>query len=259
MNNMRYCPNCGAPIQDGARFCLHCMTSLEPKQKIQKQKTPLSKRRKTIIVIISVVLALAVAAGGITGVYFYQKHLPVCTYSNFTAAIVKTSDRMGADDLWSVSDFKDIMSYEDENTVRYSTNINLDDAFLSVFFYNKGERINAYICDVDESRVEDGKKLLICVAQAACNNYFSDIEEVMNDRNNYPFETLTTSPPFDKYYTDLLERTDQYNTDIKNGAKFTTQYIGISAMDKYLINYLQTERQYSDKTLYDLSITIEKA
>ena len=35
---MRACPNCNAPLDDHARFCLCCMTSLEEKEQIQPPK-----------------------------------------------------------------------------------------------------------------------------------------------------------------------------------------------------------------------------
>lgn len=259
MNNIRYCPKCGAQIQDGAAFCLHCMTPIVQKQHIQKPKTPVSKNRKIITAVICTVLAVCVAVGGITGAYFYKKNSPICTFQKFSAAVVKTSETMGIDDLWNAGGFKDVMSYDDENCERYSTKLNVGDASISLFFYDGGVRIGSYICDVSEDDVENCKKMLMCVAQAVCNNYFSDIDEVFNDRVTYPFRTLQTSPPFLKNYTDFLERTNQYNSDIKNGASFTSQYINISAFDKYDINYLQTQRKYADKTLYDLSLTVKKA
>lgn len=54
------CPKCHAQIQEGARFCLYCMTSLEEKQTIQTPK----ENNKRWLMILAAVLALALFASG---------------------------------------------------------------------------------------------------------------------------------------------------------------------------------------------------
>lgn len=57
---MKTCPKCYAQIQDNARFCLYCMTSLEDKQTVEP---PLpQKPGKWLLVAGAILLAVAVAA-----------------------------------------------------------------------------------------------------------------------------------------------------------------------------------------------------
>ncbi len=257
MNDKNICPNCGAQLQEGARFCPHCMTSFEEKQHIGKPKAPITKRKKTMRAIICCLLAVAVIIGSSIGIVQYKKHSPICTFSTFTQAIPLTSERMGIDDLWDVNDFKDLMNYENGDTVRYGTKTHIDGINLSLFFYNKGERISAYITDVKSDDIDNCKKMLMCIVQAVCNNYFSDLKDIFNDRTVYPF--IESNSKFDTDFTDYLRLTDKYNKDIKNGAKFKSEYIDVYCKAiKINIQYAQTTRQYSNETLYDLSITIDK-
>lgn len=257
MSNKSICPRCGAQLQEGARFCPHCMTSFEEKQHISKPKAPISKRKKVMKALICCMLAVAVIIGGSIGIFQYKKHSPICTFSTFTQAILLTSERMGIDDLWDVNDFKDLMNYENGDTVRYGTKTHIDGINLSLFFYNKGEIISAYITDVKSDDIDNCKKMLMCIVQAVCNNYFSDLQDIFNDRTVYPF--IESNSKFDTDFTDYLRLTDKYNKDIKNGAKFKSEYIDVYCEAiKINIQYAQTERQYSNEALYDLAVTIEK-
>lgn len=257
MSNRSICPRCGAQLQEGARFCPHCMTSFEEKQHISKPKAPISKRKKVMKALICCMLAVAVIIGGSIGIFQYKKHSPICTFSTFTQAILLTSERMGIDDLWDVNDFKDLMNYENGDTVRYGTKTHIDGINLSLFFYNKGEIISAYITDVKSDDIDNCKKMLMCIVQAVCNNYFSDLQDIFNDRTVYPF--IESNSKFDTDFTDYLRLTDKYNKDIKNGAKFKSEYIDVYCEAiKINIQYAQTERQYSNEALYDLAVTIEK-
>lgn len=97
----------------------------------------------------------------------------------------------------------------------------------------------------------------MCIVQAVCNNYFSDLQDIFNDRTVYPF--IESNSKFDTDFTDYLRLTDKYNKDIKNGAKFKSEYIDVYCEAiKINIQYAQTERQYSNEALYDLAVTIEK-
>ena len=54
---MKKCPVCKAEIEDNARFCLYCMTSLDEKQAVKKQKE--KGRMRTAIIAALLVLVLA--------------------------------------------------------------------------------------------------------------------------------------------------------------------------------------------------------
>lgn len=57
---MRICPNCKAELDDSARFCLRCMTSLENKQQIEPPKR--DKRWWPLVLVICVIIcAVAIA------------------------------------------------------------------------------------------------------------------------------------------------------------------------------------------------------
>ncbi len=56
---MKKCPECGAKIQENARFCLYCMTSFEEKQKIE-EATEISKRWLYIIAAVALGVILLV-------------------------------------------------------------------------------------------------------------------------------------------------------------------------------------------------------
>ncbi len=257
MSDRSICPRCGAQLQEGARFCPHCMTSFEEKQHISKPKAPISKRKNVMKALICCVLAVAVIIGGSIGIFQYKKHSPICTFSTFTQAILLTSERMGIDDLWDTDGFKNLMLYENDNTVRYGTKTHINGINLSLFFYNKGERISAYITDVKSDDIDNCKKMLMCIVQAVCNDYFSDLQDIFNDRTVYPF--IESNSKFDTDFTDFLQLTDKYNEDISNGAKFKSEYIdAYYKAKKIYIQYAQTARQYSNEILYDLSVTIEK-
>lgn len=257
MNETNRCPNCGAQLQEGAVFCPHCMTSFEEKQHIGKPKVPITKRKKVTKAIICCVIAVAVITAGSFGIVIQKKNSPICTFSTFTNAIVLTSERMGIDDLWDADGFKDLMLYKSKNVVRYGTKTHIDGINLSLFFYDKGKTISAYITDVKDSDKDNCKKMLMCIVQAVCNDYFSDIKDIFDNRTVYPF--IEANAKFDTDFTDYLQLTNKYNKDIENGAKFKSEYIDAVFEDKKInVQYGETTRQYSNEVLYDLSVTIDK-
>lgn len=256
MNN-KFCPKCGMSIQENAKFCPHCMTSFEEKQHIDKPKSTQMKRKRTLKAILCCALAVIILICGSIGIVNHKKHSPICTYSTFLEAIPKTSERLGLDDLWDVGEFKDVMGYNNKKTIRYTTKVNIDTVNFSLFFYNKGEEISAYISDVDSSNEEDCTKILISIVQAVCNNYFSDIGDFFTDRKTYPFRS--SEKKYDTDFTDKLGLSENYENDIKSGATFKSEYITAQADKNIYIEYAKTTRVYNDKTLYDLSTTIYKA
>lgn len=58
---MKKCPYCKADIEDDARFCLYCMTSLDEKEKIPEPKY---KNKRRWLAIPAALLALILIGGG---------------------------------------------------------------------------------------------------------------------------------------------------------------------------------------------------
>lgn len=249
------CPKCGAVLQENASFCLHCMTPLIQKQDIQKPKVPLSSKRKLIYIIISTVLALAIITASVFGISTAVKHSPICTFETFCEAVPLVSEKMGIDEIWDANGLTDIAESKKEDVIQYTTDINLNSAYLSIFFYNNGEEVYAYICDVQQEDVDGAKDILKCIVQSACNYYYTDIDDVFDNEKLYPKKELDS--PFVDYFTDLLSRTEDYNNAIKNGEKISTKYISMTDDDKIIIFYV-TERNGKNNTIYDLAITVQK-
>ena len=250
------CPNCGAPLQENAGFCPHCMTVLTQKQELVKPKRIIKSKKWFAIIITAVVLAAAVAVSGTFATVNKIKHAPICTVERFERAITLTSERANADSLWNAEGFIDIRTFKEENIVQYSTDTYLGDAFLSVFFYNDGEEIYSYFCDIKPEDFDKAQTLMKCILQSACNDYFSDLDKLLENEKLYPKSEF--EKPFYKGFTELLSRTDQYNEDIANGAKITTRYLPITDGD-FNIWYYITERETNGEKLYDLALEIEKA
>ena len=252
MNNK--CPKCGAPVQEGARFCPHCMMQFYEKEEQTPTKKAFSSKKKLAVVIIACVAALAVGASGIFAFVYNKKHSPICTFETFSEAICVASTKNGIDDLWQPDSFIDTHTSESKNTVTYSAPVNLSASVTNVIFYNEGEEVYAYVCDLTEEDFESGKSIIKCITQSVCNNYFSDLDEVFDNETLYPKTVL--DKPFDSFYTDLLQRTERYDADIKNGTQIQTKYIDITYEDLLIVYYI-VER-YGDENLYDLAVEIAK-
>lgn len=253
--NTAKCPKCGAELQEGARFCPHCMAQLDEKQNIEKPKAKLTKSRKAKI-IITVLLAVVLIISGVTGAFLYnKKHSSLCTFEQFQAQTLLVSDKMGVNSLWDVDGFIDTHELKDENIIMYSTPLYLDGAEINLFFFNDGEEVYSYISDVKESDFESAQELCKCVAQSVCNYYFTDIDDVFENESIYPKKQI--DEPFLTDFTDVLSRTKQYNADIASGAEITTKYIQM-ASDEFLINYYITQRSDSAQTLYDFTVQVGK-
>lgn len=125
---------------------------------------------------------------------------------------------MGVDEIWNAKGLIDIAEFESEDVVQYTTDVNLNGAYLSVFFYNESEEIYAYICDVQEEDAESAKEILKCIVQSACNYYFTDIDNVFDNEKLYPRKELDS--PFEDYFTNLLSRTEDYNNAVLSALRF---------------------------------------
>lgn len=68
---MKTCPFCGATIEENARFCLYCMTSLEEKQTVHIRKT--GKGRKTAAAAAVAVFAVLFVAAATVGLLWLSR------------------------------------------------------------------------------------------------------------------------------------------------------------------------------------------
>lgn len=253
MNNK--CPKCNAELQENARFCPHCMTMLDEKQNIEKPKAKPSNKKRTAK-IISVTLVIALLITGITGAIVYnKKHSPICSFEQFKTAVPIVSEKMGIDSLWDEEGFIDAHYFEKEKLIQYTTSTDLGEAYLSLFFYNKGEEVGAYFCDIEQKDFNNAENILKCIVQSVSNYYYTDIDDIFDNEKLYPKKSLEA--PFDSYYTDLLGRTEEYNGVIANGGSISTKYLSMTGNDM-LVAFYVTERNDGKNILYDLTVEIER-
>ena len=254
------CPKCGAVLQENAGFCLYCMTQLTPKAKIDKPPKATSNKRKAAKIAICISLALIIMTASITGGVIFKRQSPICTFARFETAAAVVSEQMGIEQLWDLNGFTDTNYFQDEDVMQYVTDVELGNAYLSVFFYNEGEEIYAYICDVEERYLSGAQDILKCIVQSTANYYYTDIDEIFENEQRYPRSELDTS--FAVYFTDLLGRTEQYNESLQNGGDISTKYIVITDDELKLkyIYYLTTRNEGTDTqtTLYDLAVSVQK-
>lgn len=271
MADINKCPKCGAPLHENAQFCLHCMTSLDTKQTVKKEKAPRPKAARTAAVCIAVAVLAAVVT--VSVLLINQKHkketpsetvtravevIPICTPEEFLERVPIASGRLGVDGLWNINSFKDIRINPGENSVEYSADLTFEPGILSVIFENGGEFVSAIVWDVTEENIDAAKRLLICITDSVCNNYFTDIENVLFNDKQYP--SVDLGKPFEEYFTDFVNRTELYNKNINDGVQISTDFTGMidDGENKLNIYFYQTARTEGDRTIYDLAVYVEQ-
>lgn len=80
---MKKCPNCGAEYEEDKKFCKKCGSPLSDVEQMSKEKDhqrreaggtpPGKKRKKNVWIILTVLLAIVIFAGGIFAVYMFQE------------------------------------------------------------------------------------------------------------------------------------------------------------------------------------------
>lgn len=250
----RICPNCNAPLQEGAQFCPHCMFSLVDPTLIQKEPHPdePKKRKKRWILPLVLSLVIAILIGTLCTVLYTKKHAVLCSYDQFVLAATRVSSVLELGDLWSPEEFSDVRHSRKDKTIQYVAPVALEDATLSVFFYNKGEEIHAYLSDLHSEDFDDGETLIKAIVQSVGNSFFTDIDNVFANEKVYPKKPM--SEPFPTYYTDLLGRTETYEQDIKNGVMISTKTLSMFTDADTLITYYVIERLSDTGLVYDLAL-----
>lgn len=265
------CPHCGAPLQPEAQFCPHCMTSLGQKTALPAPKPP----KKAALPLAMVLVVIALLVGGVFALSprFKQSdrgdtssdttatvtaaadHSPLCSIEQFREAAPLVSEKMGVEALWDLDSLIDT-HYSAKTKIRqYAIDTHVDDALLSLFFYNEGEEIGAYFCDVTPENRDKAEGLLKCVVQSACNYYFTDIDNVFDDEKRYPKKELPD--PFIVQYTDMLSRTDAYTAAMSAGTAISSRYITMQT-EQENIAFIVTTRDTDGDVLYDMAVEIER-
>ena len=245
------CPYCGAPVQQQATFCLHCMRDLTSKQEIKKQKKPFP-HKKVLIIITACVLTIAL---GIGAFFFFYKP-PITTFLEFKWAAEQANERLGCQELWEPENLKDTINLEanGERVTKYQTKMHIDGVQAAFFLTDKKDEAYFAICDVRDDTRTDSQKLIV-LAAASIMNAYSDMDEIIHDDITYPFGGYATA--YEEQFTDSFDRTAQYEADIKNGVKISTQVKHGYIDNKYLVMYVATTRDYGDYKLYDLAFNYE--
>ena len=63
----------------------------------------------------------------------------------------------------------------------------------------------------------------MCITDSLFNNYFEDIEDVLYNTERYPRSDY--DKPYVDYFTDLVQRTDQYSDIATNDGSIQTEYV----------------------------------
>lgn len=104
------CPRCGSAMPEGRKFCTSCGANLNdfpanPELVTEEpQEMPTKKKKKTWKIVLIVVLALALIAGGVVGVWFFMQESAyddaqtLIEEKNYSEAIAKLEDLDGYKD-----------------------------------------------------------------------------------------------------------------------------------------------------------------
>lgn len=278
------CPFCGADMQENASFCLHCMRSLDEKEKIKKEKIFFGRKRIIIFAAAALLIIAAVVCFLIIrkpsaedppkndvisddtpqndiSAQPKESEKAVDTDNIFTspyefcAAAILVSEKLGCNELWSPDELKETHRSLNGKSIKLWAPVSIPDAVMAIYFDNCGETVDFILEDVPEEYLEDAKNIAICAVDAACNSYFSDVSDVFFDDKVFPKKKCDI--PFIDDFTDLEKRTEIYNSDIENGCDISTNNIDIAVDSDRLINYYLTSRDYGDRILYDMCLHFE--
>lgn len=247
--NEALCPYCGAPVQQNAAFCLHCMKSLDTKTEIKKKKSA----PKRLIIIIAAVLVLCAAAVSAV-IVINNKAEPICTPEVFCEAAQAATEKLGSEKLWQPAGLVQTHFNQKENDSVYHTESTLSDAGVSVIFRNGGEAVDIALCDLKESDLEDAYLISESTVSAAVGSYTDELAALLRDKNAYP--RLDYGYPFEEYLIEPLKRTDRYNALAESG-DIRTEFIQAKTDGGRVLICFFTERTEGGETLYDLYFEIQ--
>ena len=286
------CPVCGAPVQENARFCLHCMTSFDNKTPVGAPE-PRSKKR----VLKWLVPALCVLLAGVAALVFFIAGnkapeaaapqtkktaadeaaltgqtptaeqeattaeppvlpTPLNTYAEFLEAAALTQDRLGCAGLWDLNGFKQVMGNSTTEFIKYTAPVNLSGARLDLFYRNDAQVVTLILSDVAEADL-DGAKLLCAAVHAAAMNYYSDLPDMLKDEETYIRSDYDL--PYEPFFAELVGRTERYEAQIASGARFTTRYLLIedeNETERFAV-YYETKKEADGDVRYDLILRID--
>ena len=254
----RVCPACGAALQENARFCLHCMTQLDEKEKISLPR----RSRRTVLRLAVPALCLLLAAGAVLLLFSKTAgkrggRTPLSDFSTFRTAVILTSERLGCDAFWDVDGFLDVEYDKSSDTQRYTTGLFLSGARLDLFFRGGGDVVTLILSDVPADRLDDAKRLCAAV-HAAVTNHYSDILTILTDDGTY--HRFDAGTPYVAFFAEMTGRTARYAADLAAGMRFHTCYTLIddeNKTDDDFTVFFETERVSADASLYDLILRFD--
>lgn len=247
--NEALCPYCGAPVQQNAAFCLHCMKSLDTKTEIKKKKSA----PKKLIIIIAAVLLLCSAAV-CAAVVIVKSPEPVCTPEAFLEAAGAASEKLGSEKLWQPDGLVQTNFNKKENDSVYHTESTLSAAGVSVAFKNGGEAVDIALCDIKKADLESAYKISESALSAAFGHYIDELSALLRDTAAYPRTAFDA--PFEAYFTEPIKRTERYIALAESG-DIRTEYLQANTDGGRVLLCFFTEHTENGETLYDLYFEIQ--
>lgn len=244
------CPYCGAPLQQNAAFCLHCMKSLDVKSEIKKKK---SAPKRLIAICAAVLIVCAAAVSTVFIIKNNKKATPICTSADFIKASQAASEKLGCNELWQPGELVQTHYNKKENDSVYHTASTVSDAGVSVIFRNGGEVVDIAVCDIKESDLESAYLISENAITAVIGKYTDELFALLRDKNTYP--RVEYDHPFEEYFTDALKRTDRYNSLAQSG-DISTEFIQANTDGGRVLMCFFTRHTENGETLYDLYFEI---
>lgn len=263
---MKTCPFCKASLADNAIFCIYCMSSLQDKEKIPQKRS--KKRLRSVILITSAVLVLAVAACVLIftspAMRDSDKDTPdtseavIVTFDDFLMrAVYLTENSEGSvlSELWDPSDLLQTHSGKDPSGDRwatYSTDIAIDEAVLKVHFCEEGIEVITEIVGLTDETYLDGVALAECTVSSVYNYTYRNLKDLLTDHDTYPMRSINK----DDIVASMINLPDSAADKVDEGTEIKYSQV-TSTLDPdlfaghYLVFQLR-ERIWHDVTYYDV-------
>lgn len=197
---MKYCPFCSSPLQENARFCLHCMKELDTKKPID---IPKKKRPVGILVAICTLLIIGTAVICLVFLPGNGKSEPkgnaaeeetpdnniITSFEDYSLRCTYLTGKNSLSHLWDANSFINTHTGKDDDGDTweiYSPDVHIPGANFSACFCENGEEIITALTGITSETFEDAAALLECSVFSVYNYSYDDLYDFLTNRDRYP-------------------------------------------------------------------------